>query len=113
MLASDKPIVPLVSAADLTGKEGYFVTAAGALAGTNAPFGVVLEGFGIGIPNSVAVCAGGQHVRVKLAADTAIGTKVGSDSNSLASSSATLKCAITTEAGLANELVSAVTFLAV
>jgi len=111
MKGRSNAIIPIASAADLSGKEGYFVTAAGALTGANAAaFGVVTEGYAVGMTSSIAVCAGAETVKLKLATTAAVGDFVGSDAAGKASTAATVKCAIIIEAGAVDELVEAITF---
>ena len=111
MLARTNAILPIASAADLSGKEGHFVTAAGALAGANAAaFGVITEGYPAGVTSSIAVCAGAHVVKVKLATNATRGAFVGSDVNGKATTAATTHCAQILEDGSADELVEAVTF---
>lgn len=87
------------------------MTVAGALTGANAAaFGVVTEGYSVGMTSSVAACAGAQLVKVKLATNAAAGAFVGSDAAGKASTAATTVCAQVLEAGVADELVEAVTF---
>jgi hypothetical protein len=114
MLGRTNAIIPIASAADLSGKEGYGVTAAGAITGANAAvFGIVAEGYAVGMTSSVAVCAGGEVVKVKLGANAVVGDMVGSLADGTMSPAATVKCAVIIEAGSTDELVQAVTFRAV
>ena len=114
MKGRQNAIIPIASAADLSGKEGYGVTAAGALTGANAVvFGIVTEGYAVGMTSSVAVCAGAEAVKVKLGANGVVGDFVGSLADGTMSPAATVKCAVLIEAGSTNELVEAITFRAV
>lgn len=111
MLTRTLAIIPIASAVDLTGREGLFVTAAGALTGANAAaFGVVTEGYPVGMNSSVAVCAGAVVVKVKLGAAVTVGQLVGSNAAGQAVPGATTVCAQVLEAGVADELVEAVLF---
>jgi hypothetical protein len=113
-MSNRNTIIPILSAVNLSGQEGCGVTAAGALTGANAAvFGIVTDGYPVGMPSSVAVCAGGERVRVKLGANAAVGDMVGSLANGTMSPAATVKCAVIIEAGLTDELVDAVLFRAV
>ncbi len=111
MLARNTAIIPIASAVDLSGQEGKFVTVAGALTGANAAaFGVVTEGYPVGMNSSVAVCAGAVVVKLKLGGNVTAGALVGSNASGLAVTGATTVCAQVLEAGSTDELVEAVLF---
>lgn len=113
MITRSNAVIPITPAADLTGKEGYFITAAGALAGANvAAHGVITEGAPVSGKASVAICAGGYAgtVSIKLGANATAGAFVGSNAAGEAIPTATTKCAQILEAGTTGELVEGVIF---
>jgi hypothetical protein len=124
-IARDNAIVTLTPAADLTGKEGYFVRADSAEkaalidSATDLPLGVVLEGATTAGKCSVAVAAGGFRGTVRLKLDAAPGTvKTGAWLQTTASGTAKadagsgsrVLAAQALESGAANELIEAALF---
>ena len=98
---------------DMTGLEGHFVDANGALTALDAPpFGVITEVLPNGGDISVAVCAGGFSgtVTVKLAENLQRGALVGSSENGQSSALSTILAAQLLEDGQEGELCEAVIF---
>lgn len=124
-IARDNAIIALVPAADLTGKEGYFIdvdaTEKATLidAVTDLPLGVILEGSTTSGRSSVAVLSGGFRGTVRLKLDATPGTvKTGTWLQTTATgtvkadagSGSRVLVAQALESGSANELIEAVLF---
>lgn len=113
MLARNVAIIPMTSAADLTGQEGRFVNVSGAIVGANSAviFGVITEGYPVGMNNSVAVCSGSVLVKVKLGGTVTAGAWLISNAAGAAVAGTTgqFAAAQALEGGTADELIEAVT----
>ena len=113
MKARDNALIAMTPAADMSGKEGYFIKADGSLAGADeTPFGVITEVQPNGGDVSVAICSGGfaGTVKIKLGANASKGDDVGSDANGAGDSAAAVVAAQVIEDGEADELVEAVIY---
>ena len=115
MIKRSNALVSITPPADMTGREGHFVDATGALAASDsAPFGVITEVLPNGGDISVAVCAGGfaGTVTVKLEEGAQQGELLGIGSEGRATVAASAFTAQLLEDGQAGELCEAVIFRA-
>jgi hypothetical protein len=106
-------VMPLQSIVDHSANDGLFVSTSGSLAGAAAPFGIILEGSPVGLPNSIAICAGGYAgtVKVRVGGAIARGSLCGSNALSQADPSAVIKCCqLLEDSNAAGGLVEAVLF---
>lgn len=118
MEVRDKAVITVTPAADHREKEGYFVTAGGAIMGdaTSAPLGVIVQGENTDGADTVALSAFGGTVKVKLSATPGtivLGSYLVLDGATLGAvkldsgSGARVRVARALEAGVAGELIEA------